>query len=59
MTIPDDLKGARTRDPERLERRRQLTLLLRQKGWSWKRIAEYMGVSESTARHRARRMRDE
>ena len=53
--IPDDLRGADTRDPERLRRRRQLTVALREQGWSGRRIAEEMGVSVSTAKHRARK----
>ena len=57
MSAPDrhgaDLFGASTRDPERLKRRRALTVELRRLGWSWRRIADYMGVSVSTARDRA------
>lgn len=53
--IPDELRGADTRDPERLRRRREITLALREQGWSWRRIADEMGVSVSTAKHRARR----
>ena len=51
----EDLFGASTRDPERLKRRRALTVELRCQGWSWRRIAAHMGVSISTARDRARK----
>lgn len=57
--IPPDLRGADTRDPVRVARRREITVALRAAGWSWRRIAEMTGVSESAARHRARRWAQE
>ena len=52
--IPPELLGGDTRDRVLLARRRALTIELRRQGWSWRRIAAVMGVSQSTARHRAR-----